>query len=155
MVACAASDIIKGWQRKEKKIQKSEILSVKAIWWSSICLVKHLSQGKGGNFTPGILIISLECQDNSGWVYKSEPPKLYVGIGHWVYVGIRHWVLRENHMVDRCVRKDSSSCDPSHITRDCRWRVMRLGSQREESVLMHLSTIWFSFHAMVLLNLCI
>ncbi len=28
-------------------------------------------------------------------------------------------------------------------------------SQQEESVLMHLSTIWFSFYDMVLLNLCI
>ncbi len=41
------------------------------------------------------------------------------------------WILRENRMVDRCVRKDSSN------------------------VLMHLSTIRFSFYAMVLLNLCI
>ncbi len=65
------------------------------------------------------------------------------------------WVLRENHMVDRCVRKDSSSCDPSRITRDHRWRVMRLGSQIKESVLMHLSIVRFSFYAMVLLNLCI
>ncbi len=32
-------------------------------------------------------------------------------------------------MVDRCVRKDSSSCDPSHITRDGRSRVMWLGSR--------------------------
>ncbi len=30
-----------------------------------------------------------------------------------------HYVpVRENRMADRCVRKDSSSCDPSHITQD-------------------------------------
>ncbi len=58
-------------------------------------------------------------------------------------------------MVDRCVMKDSSSCDPSRITQVGRSKVMRLASQREESVLMHLSTIRFSFYAMVLLNLCI
>ncbi len=38
-------------------------------------------------------------------------------------------VIRENRMVDMCVRKDSSSCDPSHTTRDRQSRVMRLGSQ--------------------------
>ncbi len=37
--------------------------------------------------------------------------------------------LRENCMVDKCVRKDSSSCDPSRITRERRSRVMQLGSQ--------------------------
>ncbi len=58
-------------------------------------------------------------------------------------------------MVDRCVGKDSSHCDPSRITKDCRSRVMRLGTQWEESILMQLSTILFSFYAMVLLNLCI
>ncbi len=60
-------------------------------------------------------------------------------------------VWRENRMVNRCVRKDSLSCDPSHITWDRRPRMMWLGSQREESVLMHLSTIRFSFYAIVLL----
>ncbi len=49
-------------------------------------------------------------------------------------------------MVDRCVRKDSSSCDPNGITRDRRSRVIRLGSQREESFLTHLSTIRFSLN---------
>ncbi len=58
-------------------------------------------------------------------------------------------------MVERCVREDSSSCDPSRITWDRRPRVMRLVSQREESIFMHLLTIWFSFYAMVLLNLYI
>ncbi len=29
-------------------------------------------------------------------------------------------VLRENRMIDRCVRKDATNCDPSHITRDRR-----------------------------------
>ncbi len=48
-------------------------------------------------------------------------------------------------MVDRCVSKDSSSCDPSRMTQDRRSREMQLGSQREESVLMHLSTTWFFF----------
>ncbi|MBL0721123.1 MAG: uL13 family ribosomal protein, partial [Sulfurovum sp.] len=32
--------------------------------------------------------------------------------------------LRENCMVDKCVRKDSSSCDPSRITRDLAVRGM-------------------------------
>ncbi len=36
-------------------------------------------------------------------------------------------IIRENRMVDRCVRKDSSSCDPSRITQDRRSSVMRLG----------------------------
>ncbi len=49
-------------------------------------------------------------------------------------------LLRENHMLDRCMRKDSSSCDPSRITRDR--RVIRLGAQLEESFLIHLSSIW-------------
>ncbi len=53
------------------------------------------------------------------------------------------YIIRENRMLDRHVRKDSLSCDPSRITGDRRSRVMRLGSQREESVLMHLSTIVF------------
>ncbi len=54
-----------------------------------------------------------------------------------------HSVLRESHIVDRCVRKDSSSCDPSRITQDHRFLVMQLGSQLEESILMYLSTIFF------------
>ncbi len=37
-------------------------------------------------------------------------------------------IQRENHIIDRCVRKDSMSCDPSHIIRESRSRVMRLGS---------------------------
>ncbi len=44
-------------------------------------------------------------------------------------------------MVDRCMRTDSSNCDPSR-----RSRVMRLGSQLEESFLIHLSTIGFSLN---------
>ncbi len=47
-------------------------------------------------------------------------------------------------MVDRCMRTDSSCCDPSRITRNLRSRVIRLGSQQEESFLTHLSTIRFS-----------
>ncbi len=47
-------------------------------------------------------------------------------------------------MVDRCMRTDSSRCDPSHITLDLRSVVIRLGSQLEESFLTHMSTIWFS-----------
>ncbi len=47
-------------------------------------------------------------------------------------------------MVDRCMRKDSSCCDPSRITINLQSLVIRLGSQLEESFLMHLSTIWFS-----------
>ncbi len=42
-------------------------------------------------------------------------------------------------MVDRCMWTDSSRCDPS-----LRSRVIRLGSQLDESFLTHLSTIWFS-----------
>ncbi len=89
---------------------------------------------------------------------------LYIGVNfilHWAWVSwsllllVSDWILRENRMVERCVREDSSSCDPNRIIWDRRSRVMRLGSQREESALMHLSTIWFSFYAMVLLNLCI
>ncbi len=67
----------------------------------------------------------------------------------------RDSILRENRMVDRCVRKASLNCDPSHITLDLQPRVIQLGSQWEESTLMHLATIQFSFYAMVLLNLCI
>ncbi len=33
---------------------------------------------------------------------------------------MHHMIPRENRMVDRCMRKDSSSCDPSRITRDRR-----------------------------------
>ncbi len=47
-------------------------------------------------------------------------------------------------MVDRCMRTDSSHCDPSHISLDLRSLVIRLGSQLEESFLTHLSTIRFS-----------
>ncbi len=46
-------------------------------------------------------------------------------------------------MVDRCMRTDSSPCDPSRITLDLRSLVIRLGSQLE-SFLTHLSTIRFS-----------
>ena len=46
-------------------------------------------------------------------------------------------------MVDQCMRTDSSCCDPSRITLDLRSRVIRLGSQLEESFLTHLSTIRF------------
>ncbi len=47
-------------------------------------------------------------------------------------------------MVDRCMRADSSLCDPSRITLDLwSWGDMA-GSQFEESFLTHLSTIWFS-----------
>ncbi len=49
-------------------------------------------------------------------------------------------------MVDRCMRTDSSRCDPSHITLDVRPWVLRLGAQLEESFLTHLSTIRFSLH---------
>ncbi len=58
-------------------------------------------------------------------------------------------------MVYMCVRKDSSHCYHSHITLNLQILVMWLGSQWEESILMHLLTIWFSFYTMVLLNLCI
>ncbi len=47
-------------------------------------------------------------------------------------------------MVDRCMRMDSSGCDPSSITLDLQSLVIRLGSQLEESFLTHLSTILFS-----------
>ncbi len=47
-------------------------------------------------------------------------------------------------MVDRCMRTDSSLCDPSHITLDLRSLVIWLGPQLEESFLTHLSTIRFS-----------
>ncbi len=47
-------------------------------------------------------------------------------------------------MVDRCMRTDSSRCDPSRITLDLWYLVIWLGSQLEESFLTHLSTIWFS-----------
>ncbi len=36
------------------------------------------------------------------------------------YVVIEWYVIGENRMIDRCVRKDSSRCDPSRITRDRR-----------------------------------
>ncbi len=52
-------------------------------------------------------------------------------------------------MVDRCVRKDSSSCDPrQQVEGDVAGITTR-------GVHPHLSTIRFSFYAMVLLNLCI
>ncbi len=51
--------------------------------------------------------------------------------------------LLKGYMIDRCVRKDSTHCDPSHITQDHRNHVMQLGSQRMESNLMHLSIIVF------------
>ncbi len=54
-------------------------------------------------------------------------------------------ILGENHMIDRCVRNISTSCDPSHITWDHRSRVMQLGSQQVESILTHLSITWLSF----------
>ncbi len=47
-------------------------------------------------------------------------------------------------MADRCVRIDSSRCDPSRITLDLLSQVIWLGSQLEESFLTHLSTIQFS-----------
>ncbi len=47
-------------------------------------------------------------------------------------------------MVDRCMRTDSSRCDPSHITIDLWSLVIWLGSQLKESFLTHLSTIRFS-----------
>ncbi len=47
-------------------------------------------------------------------------------------------------MVDRCMRTDSSRCDPNCITLDVRSLVIRLGSQLEESFLTHLSIIRFS-----------
>ncbi len=47
-------------------------------------------------------------------------------------------------MVARCMRVDSSHCDPSCITLGCRSRVIWLGSQFKESFLTHLSTIRFS-----------
>ncbi len=53
---------------------------------------------------------------------------------------------KENHMVDKCMRTDSSCCDPSHITLDLRSQVIWLGSQLEESFLTHLSTIRFSLN---------
>ncbi len=86
------------------------------------------------------------------FVYGSDSDKLKLQTENMT---LSSSTLRENCMVDRCVRKDSSSCDPSRMNRDHRSRVMRLGSQREESLLMHLSTIRFSFYVMVLLNLCI
>ncbi len=49
-------------------------------------------------------------------------------------------------MVDRCMRTDSSRCDPSRITLDLQSLVMLLGSQLEESFLTHLSTIRFSLN---------
>ncbi len=47
-------------------------------------------------------------------------------------------------MVDRCMRMDSSCCDPSRITLNLRSLVIRLGSQLEESFFTHMSTIRFS-----------
>ncbi len=47
-------------------------------------------------------------------------------------------------MVDRCLRTDSSRCDPSRIYLDLWSRVIWLGPQLEESFLPHLSTIRFS-----------
>ncbi len=47
-------------------------------------------------------------------------------------------------MVDRCMRTDYSRCDPSRITLHLWSRVIRLGSQCEESFLAQLSTIRFS-----------
>ncbi len=47
-------------------------------------------------------------------------------------------------MVDRCMRTDSLSCDPSRITLDLQSLVIWLGSQLEESFFTHLSTIRFS-----------
>ncbi len=55
-------------------------------------------------------------------------------------------------MVDMFVRKGSSSGDPSRITQDRSLRVIWLGSQWEESILMHMSTIRFSFYAMVFIK---
>ncbi len=40
-------------------------------------------------------------------------------------------ILKENRMIDRCVRKDSLSCAPSHITRDAGFAS---GSGYEESM---------------------
>ncbi len=42
-------------------------------------------------------------------------------------------VLRENRMVDRCVRKNSLICDLSHITQDLRSTMMRLGHNERNS----------------------
>ncbi len=51
---------------------------------------------------------------------------------------------KENRMVDRCMRIDSSHCDASRITLNLQSRLILLGSQLEESFLIHLSTIRFS-----------
>ncbi len=37
------------------------------------------------------------------------------------------WMLKENHMIDKCEGKDSTSFDPSSITQDLMSRVMWLG----------------------------
>ncbi len=55
-------------------------------------------------------------------------------------------------MVDRCMRTDSSHCDPSRITLDLRSRVIQLGSQLQESFLTHLSTIRFSLSIILLVH---
>ncbi len=55
-------------------------------------------------------------------------------------------------MVDRCMRSDSTRCDPSPITLDLWSRVIQLGSQLQESFLTHLSTIRIS---LIMLWLCV
>ncbi len=59
-------------------------------------------------------------------------------------------ILRENYMTDRCVRKDSTSCDPSRITRVRRSRVTMSGVHPHAPINQTVS-----FYAMALLYLCI
>ncbi len=47
-------------------------------------------------------------------------------------------------MTDRCMRTDSTHCDPSRISLNLWSQVIWLGSQLMESFLIHLSIIWFS-----------
>ncbi len=64
---------------------------------------------------------------------------------------LRHkGVLRENSMLNRCVRKDSSSCDPSYITRDRSSRVIQLGSGRGVHPYARVNhTVFFSCHGFI------
>ncbi len=56
----------------------------------------------------------------------------------------------KNHVMDRCVRKDSMSCDHRPHDRGDASEVTTI-----KSILIHMSIIWFSFDAMVLLYLSI
>ncbi len=63
--------------------------------------------------------------------------------------------LRENHMIDRCVKNDSMSCDPSHITWNSRSEGdvagVTMSGVNPHALVNHM----VFFYAMVLLYLCI